>query len=90
MTTNDPTSPDPRRCPRCGAMGILPLDQPHSEHGEIVGPVMLCPICEEEFRADGTTWLGAVELADMADQEIEEAARAIDDWFMAQVERSSG
>ena len=48
-----------RHCPHCGALGILPLDQPHDERGWIVDPVMLCPICEVEFRATGVTWLGA-------------------------------
>jgi hypothetical protein len=50
---------DARYCPVCGATGILPLDQPN-EDGTTADPVMLCPVCEKEFRADGMTWLGAV------------------------------
>jgi len=50
---------DARRCPTCGARGILPLNQPRDERGRIVDPIMLCPSCEVEFRAVGVTWLGA-------------------------------
>ncbi len=83
---------DARHCPRCGARGILPLDQTHGDHGEIVDPFMICPVCEEEFRAKGVTWLGAFSppnVADMTDDETVEAAKAIGDWFREQVERNS-
>jgi len=46
---------------------------------------MLCPVCEEEFRAEGTTSLGTWDVANMTDEEIDEAAKAIDAWFMEQV-----
>lgn len=47
-------------CPDCGARGILPLAQPHTAGGGIKDPVMICPICETEFRAVGATWVGVV------------------------------
>jgi len=53
---------------------------------------MICPVCEEEFRAKGVTWLGAFSppnVADMTDDETVEAAKAIGDWFREQVERNS-
>ena len=62
-TTNRPSA---RHCPRCGAMGILPLDQPRGPTGAIKDPVMICPICEDEFRATGATWLGAFRPPDLA------------------------
>ena len=44
---------DARDCPQCGARGILPLHQEPgegAEPGTIENPVMICPICDEEFR----------------------------------------
>jgi hypothetical protein len=52
MSTNDLPRRDARHCPRCGAMGILPLAQP-------------TPVCEEECRATGMRWLGAFDVGDM-------------------------
>jgi hypothetical protein len=59
VATPESARPSTRHCPTCGALGILPLDQPRGEHGEIVDPIMLCPVCEVEYRATGVTWLGA-------------------------------
>lgn len=82
MSTNDPRRRDARHRPRCGAMGILPLDQPAGDRGEIENPVMICPVCEEEFRATGVKWLGAFDVADMSDEEIHEMAEQIATaWF---------
>lgn len=53
MSTTDPARSDARHCPRCGARGILPLDQRYDERGRIESPVMVCPSCQEEFSADG-------------------------------------
>jgi hypothetical protein len=53
MSTNDSARRDARHCPRCGAMGILPLDQPAGVHGEIESPVMICPVCDEKVTAGG-------------------------------------
>jgi hypothetical protein len=64
MSTNDLPRRDARHCPRCGAMGILPLAQPTPD-GQIQDPVMICPICEEECRATGMRWLGAFDVGDM-------------------------
>jgi len=47
---------DARNCPRCGALGILPLAQPHEPDRGIVDPTMLCPVCEVEFTATGMTY----------------------------------
>jgi hypothetical protein len=66
---------DARRCPQCGARGILPLHQDPGEDaipGTIENPVMICPVCDEEFRATGMTWMGAWSLADMTDAELDE------------------
>ena len=46
-------------CPDCGARGILPLAQQRTPDGGIQDPVMICPVCEVEFRAVGVKWLGA-------------------------------
>jgi hypothetical protein len=63
-------------------MGILPLDQPDGEHGQIEDPVMICPVCEEEFRATGMKWLGAFDVAKLTDEEIHKMAEQIvDTWF---------
>lgn len=53
---------DTRHCPSCGACGILPLDQPHDDRDVIVNPVMICPVCDVEFRADGMKWLGSARV----------------------------
>jgi tRNA G26 N,N-dimethylase Trm1 len=70
-TTNRPSA---RHCPRCGAMGILPLDQPRGPTGAIKDLVMICPMCEDEFRATGATWLGAFRPPDLA-KSIEDGTR---------------
>jgi len=80
MSTNDPARRDARHCPRCGAMGILPLDQPAEVNGEIEDPVMICPLCEEEFRATGMRWLGAFDVADVTDEEIHDLAVGLVEW----------
>jgi|HubBroStandDraft_1064217.scaffolds.fasta_scaffold523104_1 hypothetical protein len=79
MSTNEPRRRDARHCPRCGAMGILPLDQPGGAHGEIQDPVMICPVCDEEFTAEGMSWFGAFNVADMTDEEIHEWAERLSD-----------
>lgn len=61
MTDQHARRPDARHCPDCGARGILPLEQPHTADGGIQDPVMICPICETEFRATGSKWLGAIK-----------------------------
>jgi hypothetical protein len=74
MTTPDQPRRDPRHCPRCGARGILPLDQPKEPSGAIQDPVMLCPVCGDEFRATGIRRLGAAKPPDLAtatDEDIE-------------------
>ena len=48
---------DVRDCPKCGIRGILPLDQPRDRRGRIKNPTMLCPSCEEEFKAVGFTFM---------------------------------
>jgi len=68
---------DTRHCPTCRALGILPLDQPHDPDGSIPDPLMLCPSCQQEFRAEGMTWLGAWDIADMTDEELEALAEAL-------------
>jgi phage terminase large subunit GpA-like protein len=79
MSTSEPRRRDARHCPECGAMGILPLDQPTGADGEIQDPVMICPACEEEFPATGMRWLGAFNVGDMSDEEIHEVAVQIAD-----------
>ncbi len=58
MTDQRPERRDARCCPDCGARGILPLAQPRTRDGSINNPLMICPVCEVEFRADGARWLG--------------------------------
>ena len=80
--SSKPRRRDARHCPRCGAMGILPLDQPTGDHGQIEDPLMICPVCEDEFRATGMEWVGAFNVADMADEEIHKMAEQINNvWF---------
>jgi len=90
MDTHEPERRDALHCPRCGAKGILPLDQPPNEHGGIVDSVMICPKCNHEFRATGVTWLGAFDVADMTDEGIEELATALVDWQDEQEAKRSG
>jgi hypothetical protein len=80
MSTNDPVRRDARHCPRCGAMGILPLDQPAGDHGQIEDPAMICPVCNDEFRATGMRWLGTFDVAELTDNEVHEMAVALVDW----------
>jgi phage terminase large subunit GpA-like protein len=90
MSTNDPTRRDARHCPRCGAMGILPLEQLSGDHGEIQDPVMICPGCNEEFRATGMRWLGVFNVAEMTDEEIDAwAAHFVDAVLGDAVEQES-
>jgi len=75
---------DARHCPRCGARGILPLDQPRGPNSKIEDPIMICPDCEEEFVATEWTWLGASRPpVDGTDEELEA-------WVDAFVERILG
>jgi hypothetical protein len=60
-------------------MGILPLDQPSSERDQIQDPVMICPICEDEFRATGMRWLGAFDVGDMSDEQLDMLADTVFD-----------
>jgi hypothetical protein len=63
-------------------MGILRLDQPAGDHGEIEDPMMICPVCEDEFSATGMRWLGAFDVAKLTDKEIHEMAEQINNvWF---------
>lgn len=67
-----------RNCPRCGTRGILPLDQPSDGRGQIADPVMLCPSCQVEFQAEGTTCLGFVRPPDGAiEEELWEWAKEV-------------
>jgi hypothetical protein len=71
---------DARDCPQCRARGILPLDQATGEDaipGTNENPVMMCPMCQQEFRATGMTWLGAWDVVDMTDEELHEFAAAL-------------
>ena len=77
MATKDPARRDQRYCPRCGAIGILRLDQDADVLGEIQGPVMICPVCEEEFTATGMKWLGTFDIAEMSDEQLDELADAL-------------
>jgi hypothetical protein len=52
------------------------VDQPHDDRGRIADPVMVCPVCQGEFRATGMEWLGAVRVGECADASEEE----IDAW----------
>ena len=79
MATNDAAGQDARCCPKCGCRGILPLDQPHDERGRIKDPVMICPVCEDEFRATGVTWLGAFKPPDQAAATDEKSLRWAED-----------
>jgi hypothetical protein len=70
---------DARGCPQCGVRGILPLHQEPGEGatpGTIENPVMICPVCDAEFRATGMTGMGAVSVSDMTDDELELLADA--------------
>ena len=76
------TSPcgDARDCPQCGARGILPLEQDRGEDaapGTIENPVMICPVCLQEFRSTGRTWLGVWDIADMTDENRERMVDAV-------------
>jgi len=42
--------------------------------------MMICPLCEEEFRATGISWLGNFEVTDMTDDEVHEMAIALVEW----------
>ncbi len=80
--TSSPSSGrrDARECPECGAMGILPLHQEPGDGvvpGTIENPVMVCPVCETEYRATNMTWIGVVSVADLTDDEIEELAEVV-------------
>ena len=82
MSTNDSARRDARHCPRCGAMGILPLGQPAGGHGQIEDPVMICPVCEEEFSATGMRWLGAFNVSDVSDEQLDKLSEQIvGTWF---------
>ncbi len=59
MPSTDEPRRDARHCPTCGALGIVPLDQPRKANGAIQDPVMICPVCEVEFRAAGMRYLAA-------------------------------
>jgi len=75
---------DPRHCPRCGALGILPLDQPRGPSGEIRDPTMVCPVCDQEFTATDWTWLGATRPpVDGTEEELEAWVDAFVDRIIA-------
>ena len=71
---------DARACPQCGARGILPLHQEPDEGavaGTIENPVMICPVCEAEFHTTGMVWMGAVDVGDMTDAELDELTEVL-------------
>jgi hypothetical protein len=72
---------DSRHCPTCGAMAILPVDQPREANGAIQDPVMLCPMCEVEFTATGMRFVAArpPELGTLSEDEVRTWARAFVD-----------
>jgi hypothetical protein len=77
-------NPDATRAiaPTCGALGIVPLGQPREPNGAIQDPVMLCPVCEVEFRATGMRYLVARppgRFGPLSDEEAEAWARAFVD-----------
>jgi len=56
--------------------------KPAGDHGEIEDPMMICPVCEDEFSATGMRWLGAFDVAKLTDKEIHEMAEQINNvWF---------
>ena len=58
----------------------MPLHQDASEDavpGTIESPIMNCPVCESEYRATGMTWLGAVDVGDMTDAELDELTEVV-------------
>ncbi|HXX90481.1 MAG TPA: hypothetical protein VEI83_09695 [Acidimicrobiales bacterium] len=72
MASADGARLSPRHCPRCGALGILPLDQPHDRYGQIPNPRMICPYGHEDFVAHGMTWGGAFRPdLSLPDEELE-------------------
>jgi len=87
MATTDPSRRDARHCPRCGARGILPLDQPMEPSGAIQDPVMLCPVCGDEFRATGIRRLGASRPPDLATATDEEIERWVEGLAAAMLRR---
>jgi hypothetical protein len=90
MATTDRPSGDPRNCPRCGARGILPLDQPREPSGAIPDPVMICPVCGDEFRAEGMTSLGFWNVGTMTEEEIHEMAVKVVNRLRVQRRASEG
>jgi len=51
---------------------------------------MICPVCEDEFRATGMKWLGGFNVADMTDDEIDAwAAHFVDTVLGDAVEQES-
>jgi hypothetical protein len=64
-------------------MGILPLERPSGDDGQIQDLVMICPVCKDEFRATGMRWLGAFKVAIMSDAELDAWAEHIVDVLSA-------
>jgi hypothetical protein len=89
--TNEPRR-DARHCPTCGALGILPLDQPRDPTGAIQDPVMLCPVCQMEFRATGMQYLvvrPSEGFGTLSEGEVGAWARAFVDAVLGKAERAS-
>lgn len=82
MAPTDEPRRDARHCPTCGALGILPLDQAREANDAIQVPVMLCSVCEVEFRATGMRYLVARPpegFGSLSEDEVDAWARAFVD-----------
>ena len=45
--------------------------------GSIENPVMICPVCEKEYRATGMTWIGSISVAGLTDTQLNELAEEL-------------
>lgn len=85
--SQDERQADARHCPRCGALGILPLGQRRQSDGSIVDPVMLCPMCEVEFPATGMRYRTFVApKGESTDQDRQDFANEVLTWLRSQAD----
>ena len=73
-------------------MDILPLHQDPGDDavaGTIENPVVICPVCEAESRVTGMTWMGAVNVGDMADADLDDLTDVLIAWMGEMTRRQS-
>ncbi len=57
--------------------------------GTLESPIMICPVCQQEYRATGMTCLIPIDVKDMTDEAIEKLAEVVYEQMLEVARRHS-